>query len=225
MSFASFFSHQWTTGFVNEVFNKRDWSSTTYKDLILCDARLFTSVTLPFICCSLPFWTHVYFNRWQRALFMKALCAQKKEEKKNKRHASSECGKYCAFEWQVTFRHCHSKRCAFYRQLDLVWRGSETEMFKAIRCGRPWLSSREREWVNVLWIAAFSGLASFRGPVLTAACGSNICSLLEGDERGKSLLSPVRSPNLSSNQSIASPLPPAPPHTTTQTPTPIFSPI
>lgn len=60
-------------------------------------------------------------------------------------------------------------------------------------------------WVNALWTAAFGGSAGFRGAVLTAACGSNICSLLEGGERGESLLSPVRSPNLSSNQSTTSP--------------------
>lgn len=65
--------------------------------------------------------------------------------------------------------YCHSRRCAFNQQLDLVWGCSQTEMFEAIRCGHTWLSARKREWMHcglpplVAWPA--SGGPRWRRPV------------------------------------------------------------
>lgn len=89
-----------------------------------------------------------------------------------------------------------------------------------IECTWAWMSECFVDW-RLWWVG------QLQGTLLTAACGSNICLLLEGDEKGESLLSSVRSPNLSSNQSVASPPPPPthPPRTATQTPAPISGPI
>lgn len=96
---------------------------------------------------------------------------------------------------EIAWLRLNTSRCSYIQQHDLVAHYSCTEDRNA--CFVVCICEQEKDHLSVCtctvycgWCICHSG--SFRGSMLVEACGSNICSLLEGDVR-KNLLSPAHS--------------------------------